>query len=359
MLSLRGEHRLNGLRDTCRALAGLLDMATEFKRLDDIISALLGTRTAHWLSARSALARAAGRPHDPARLELFETLFAALNREVFAVVSDPAATGESRENFAFFEAYFSNFIEGTTFTVDEAERIVFEGQIIENRSADSHDVLGTFAAATRSPWRDQPPADSDTFLAWLKSVNAQVMQQRPDKKPGEWKDLVNQAGATLFVMPELVPGTLREGFERIRALADPVARALMTMFVVTEIHPFIDGNGRTARLAMNAVLSAALQSRIIIPTVYREDYLLPLKALSNNADPKPFIAAMTRVHKWSAAFVYGRPRQQVREQLASCNAFQEDLRNYRLVFPERVHDETDARTGDPIPISVYPPPIGQ
>ncbi len=225
MLSLRGEHRLNGLRDACRALAGLLDMATEFKRLDEIISALLGTRTAHRLSARSALARAAGRPHDPARLELFETLFAALNREVFAVVSDPAATGESRENFAFFEAYFSNFIEGTTFTVNEAERIVFEGQIIENRSADSHDVLGTYAAATRPPWRDRPPADGDAFLAWLKSVNAQVMQQRPDKKPGEWKDLVNQAGSTLFVLPELVPGTLREGFERIRALVDPVARA--------------------------------------------------------------------------------------------------------------------------------------
>ena len=41
------------------------------------------------------------------------------------------------------------------------------------------------------------------------------------KKPGEWKDQVNQAGATVFVLPELVPGTLREAFERIQALADP------------------------------------------------------------------------------------------------------------------------------------------
>jgi hypothetical protein len=335
MLALRGEQRLNDLRDACRALAEPLGLVPEFARLDGLVGALLGTHTARKLTARQALARAAGRPYDPLRLELFDALFSSLNREVFAVVADPAASGVARENYAFFEAYFSNFIEGTTFTVDEAERIVFDGQIIENRSADSHDVLGTFAAATRSPWRDKPATDGEAFFAWLKSVNAQVMQQRPDKQPGEWKNLANQAGSTMFVLPELVPGTLREGFARIQALTDAVARALMTMFVVTEVHPFVDGNGRTARLAMNAVLTAAGQSRIIVPTVYREDYLLPLKALSNNAEPAPFIAAMKRIQKWSAAFVYGQPREQLRAQLAACHAFEEDLRNYRLVFPER------------------------
>ena len=316
-------------------LAGLLDMTTEFARLDGIVGALLGTHTARKLSARQALARAAGRPYDPSRLELFDALFSALNREVFAATSDPALAGVARASFAFFESYFSNCIEGTTFTVAEAESIIFDGRIIENRSAGSHDMLGTFAAATRSPWRDQPAQDADGFLARLKSVNAQVMQQRPDKKPGEWKDQINQAGSTVFVLPELVPGTLREAFERIVALADPVARALMTLFVVTEVHPFIDGNGRTARLAMNCGLSAAGLSRIIVPTVYREDYLLPLKALSHNADAKPFVAAMTRIQSWSAAFDYGVKRDLVRDRLAACHAFEEDLESCRLVFPER------------------------
>jgi Fic/DOC family len=44
-------------------------------------------------------------------------------------------------------------------------------------------------------------------------------------------------------------------------------RAVMTMFVVTEVHPIIDGNRRIARLAMNCMLSAAELSRIMIPTV--------------------------------------------------------------------------------------------
>jgi hypothetical protein len=99
---------------------------------------------------------------------------------------------------------FSNYIEGTTFTVEEAEEIVFHGQMVENRSEDSHDVLGTLNAAATAPWRDQPPITADDFLLWLRSVNALVMQSRLDKRPGEWKEKPNQAGSKLFVVPELL-----------------------------------------------------------------------------------------------------------------------------------------------------------
>jgi hypothetical protein len=74
MLALRGEHRLNDLRDACRTLAGSLDMTTEFARLDGIVGAMLGTHAARKLSARqssfSKVTRAAGRPYDPSRLDL-------------------------------------------------------------------------------------------------------------------------------------------------------------------------------------------------------------------------------------------------------------------------------------------------
>ena len=333
VLMVGGERRLNQLRDHAREVAEQLGYNSQFKRLDTLIGALLGTQAAKHLTARQALARAAGRPYDPHRLEIFEALFTELNRSSLPELPDPASSGAARENFAFFEAYFSNYIEGTTFTVEEAEEIVFHGHIVENRSQDSHDVLGTFNAAALPPWRDQPPRSADDFILWLRSVNALVMQSRLDKRPGEWKDKPNQAGSTLFVLPELVPGTLREGFARIHALAHPLAQAIMAMFVVTEVHPFTDGNGRTARLVMNCMLSAQKLSRIMIPTVYREDYLLPLKALSHHREPQPLIAALSRIQRWSAAFGYGQPRWDVREQLSRCNAFQEDLRNYKLLFP--------------------------
>jgi hypothetical protein len=81
------------------------------------------------------------------------------------------------------------------------------------------------------------------------------------------------------------------------------------------------------------MLSAQALSRIIIPTVYREDYLLPSKALSHNKIAEPLISALSRVQRWSAAFDYSLPRPQLRESLARCNAFQENLRNYKLLFP--------------------------
>jgi len=335
ILTLRGKQRLNALRDQARTLAPQLDLEPEFKKLDAIVGALLGTHASNELRAQDARARAAGRPYDPDRAELFDALFAALHQTQFEHFPDPARTPRAVENFAFFEAYFSNYIEGTTFTVEEAEDIVFHGRIIERRSADSHDILGTFRAITAEPWRSSPPSDVEAFLTWLKGVNALVMQGRADKDPGEWKSEANRAGETCFVVPELVPGTLREGFARIQALAEPHARALMAMFVVSEVHPFADGNGRSARIAMNAHLTATGSSRVMIPTVYREDYLLPLKALSNNREPAAYIRSMTRAQRWSAAFDYDQDVRKLRVDLATCNAFREDLRNYRLVFPER------------------------
>ena len=62
-------------------------------------------------------------------------------------------------------------------------------------------------------------------------------------------------------------------------------------------------------------------------------YLLPLKALSHNRIAEPVIAALSRVQRWSAAFDYSVPRAQLRESFALTNAFQEDLRSYKLLFP--------------------------
>jgi hypothetical protein len=335
LCTIRGEHKLNVLRDDAKAIAPELGLEVQFKTLNTIVSALMQTGKARSLRAADALARSAGKPYDSDRIEIFETLFSAL-RSPFSIIQDPAKTSKSAFNFAFFESYFSNYIEGTTFTVEEASEIIFDGKMIPKRNEDSHDVLGTFKAIMEQPFRSKPPKDEDDFLGWLQQCNFQILSSRPDKNPGEWKEQTNQAGNTIFVHPELVKGTLREGFKRVALLEDPFARALMAMFVITEVHPFMDGNGRTARLTMNAYLTQKSASRIIIPTAYREDYLLPLKALSQNNDPDPFIRSMTRAWRWTTGFDYSN-FPNLWEKMKACNAFTDNPSRYRLLDPHDIN----------------------
>jgi fido (protein-threonine AMPylation protein) len=107
------------------------------------------------------------------------------------------------------------------------------------------------------------------------------------------------------VTPELVPGTLRKAFEFIAAAPTPYAKAALAMFVVAEVHPFTDGNGRTARLAMNMVLSEAHLTRIIIPTAFREDYMTALKTLSGaDHHVQPYVNMLIRAGKFSRWLEY-------------------------------------------------------
>lgn len=89
----------------------------------------------------------------------------------------------------------------------------------------------------------------------------------------------------MFVVPELVRGTLREAHGLLESLPDGLPQAAYLMFVISEVHPYSDGNGRVARALMNAALVAAGQTRVIMPTGYRDDYLGALKALSNGQRP--------------------------------------------------------------------------
>lgn len=285
LLRVAGEGKVNGLRDAAKRVAPALGLTDELARLDAIIGKLLGSRTGR-LSGAAAVARAAGLPYDADRLPLFDALLRELRD--WPVLDRPRrSTQESSfDNEAFFDAYFSNYIEGTEFEVDEALSIVFENRIPERRPKDAHDILGTYRLLSDPEEMSHSAAneihDLEGFLQLLQRRHHVMLAARPEVAPGELKTKPNRAGNTVFVAPELVRGTLQKGLDRFRALETPFARAAFMMFLVAEVHPFADGNGRLARVMMNAELIAGGQQRIIIPTVYRDDYLGALRALSRS-----------------------------------------------------------------------------
>jgi hypothetical protein len=313
-----GEDAVNRLRDEIRALGPALDLESEAAALDALIGALLRTREAE-LSAPSAVARGQGRPHDPDRLARFQVLHAALRDHPPLSRIAPDRGPESSATLAFFEACFSNFIEGTEFTVDEAD-IVFRGAVPDERTANAHDILGTWRIVSDDGEMGRTPVDAKTLEALLTARHASVMEGRPDTRPGAFRQAANQAGPTAFVAPDLVPGTLGQGFDLCRSLETPFQRAAFMMFLITEVHPFADGNGRIARIMMNAELVAAGEERIIVPTVYLAHYLSALKALSQTHRAEPLVRMLDYAQRWTAA-VDWRVLVETRRELEECNAF--------------------------------------
>jgi hypothetical protein len=287
---------INKLRDAARAIAEPLKLQEEFKQLDATIGALLGTRTAR-LSAHSAIARAAGKPYDDSRLTLFQSLASELQGDSFRAAA--AAAHADSHLQAFIETYFSNYIEGTEFELEEAHDIVVQGRPPQYREDDSHDILGTYQAILKSKANPAIPQNFAAFALQLQEWNRLVIESRSSKNPGEFKTESDRAGNTVFVAPELIVGTLEKGYETIMGAATPESRAALAMFVVAEVHPFIDGNGRTARLAMNQFLTHSGLTRIIIPTVYRDDYISALKAMSSNAYPVPMVRMFAQAARFS------------------------------------------------------------
>lgn len=314
-----GEDAARRLRDDVRAAAAGLGMPREAAALDGLIASLLGTGKGA-LRAPAALARQRGRPFDPDRLELFRTLHGALRSRPPVTRLAPDRGTEARSTLAFFEAYFSNFIEGTEFAVEEAAGIVFRGVIPAERPRDAHDVLGTWRIVSDAAEMRRTATGAALFLRLLKARHRTIMQSRPDVRPGAFKLAGNRAGSTFFVAPELVTGTLERAFELHRSLETPFERAVFAMFLVSEVHPFADGNGRTARIMMNAELQAADEERIVIPTVYRANYLSALRALSRTGRPEPLIRVLDYAQRWTAAIGWGAVPETQRE-LDACDAF--------------------------------------
>ena len=318
-----GEAGAARLRDEVRAVAREGGFAEDAAAFDALVGALHGTREAR-LHAPVARARRRGRPYDPDRQALFEALFAALrDHPPFPRVA-PRRGPESRATLAFFEAYFSNFIEGTEFAVEDAADIVFRGVIPDQRPEDALDVLGTWRIVSDAEEMRRTAGSPYAFQTLLRTRHAAVMAGRPGTGPGEFKKSPNRAGLTVFVAPDLVRGTLERGFDLARGLETPFQRAVFVKFLVSEVHPFTDGNGRTARIMMNGELVAGGQERIVIPTIYRDNYLAALRALSQNGICEPLIRMLDYAQRWTAA-VDWRSVRETAEQLAALNAFPDPL----------------------------------
>jgi hypothetical protein len=90
---------------------------------------------------------------------------------------------------------------------------------------------------------------------------------------------------------------------------------------------------------MNAELVAQDEQRMVIPTVYRDDYLTALKALSQSEKPMPIIRVLDFAQKYTDSIRW-EDFDTARSELQHTNAFRDSTeaedQGVRLVLPRNV-----------------------
>ncbi len=187
--------------------------------------------------------------------------------------------------------FSSNALEGNTLDLAETKVVIEDGLTISGKPMKDHlETLGHSLAFNEL--LELAKSDIITeeniknlhkvFYAKIDSNNAGNYRQKPVIVTGSNVD---------FPLPKELDDKMKEFISKLPQLKQDlhaVEFAAMIHALFVNIHPFIDGNGRVARLIMNLALLQAGYNITIIPPVVRADYIRALQA-SNHNNFQPFI----------------------------------------------------------------------
>ncbi len=318
------ERRIDRLREEAVELVKAIGASDQVDDVNGLFERLAGREPLRSNTGELFQAVVHGKGWDERRVEMFRRLARGLAEHSDPDVPAFLPGGRYNPELPFFESYFSNYIEGTVFTVEEARQIIETQEPPASRPADGHDILGTYRCVVDAVGRKAVSESPQSLMGYLGDRHKMILGGRPEMGPGQWKQTPNRVGAYLFVDPKLVEGTLHMGLELVGSVPAGFPRALFIMVVVFEVHPFADGNGRVARVMMNAELSAVDAARIVIPSVYRNEYIAGLRrtSTSEGADVSALMRVMGFAWRWTAAMPW-EDRAATEGQLEATNALRD------------------------------------
>ena len=203
----------------------------------------------------------------------------------------PEQTKQLRDHFRIGLTYSSNALEGNTLTLIETKVIIEDGLTIGGKSLTEIDEATGHARAYDFIF-DLVKNEAVT-LDDIKKIHKLFYQNIDPDNSGKYrKQKVFISGMDVTLPdPEEVESLMKQ-FEKdlagLKSKLHPINYAATIHNKFVTIHPFMDGNGRTARLLMNLLLMKAGYSITIIPPIYRADYISAAYQ-GNKGKDEPFI----------------------------------------------------------------------
>jgi Fic family protein len=194
--------------------------------------------------------------------------------------------------------YTSNAIEGNTLTAGETALILEKGITVAGKPLKDH--LEAVDHAKALDWvldiarhNATPIRETD-----IRNLHRLVTAQSAAGIAGRYADkprYVNtQAGTFNFPAPAEVPALMADLCAWLAAAPDEPASAFVAHNRLVDIHPFNDGNVRTARLLMNLVLARAGFPPIAIRPDDRPAYIVALEVAQGGGGDANFMDLMFR-----------------------------------------------------------------
>ena len=177
--------------------------------------------------------------------------------------------------------YTSNAIEGNTLTRRETAVVIEKGLTVGGKSLKEHLEATNHAAALDFVRTLIPKKPSQLTARDVLAIHDMILKGLDDENAGHYRRVPVRISGSAVVMPNprKVP-ELMDAFEAWLTGAHdshPVAFAAEAHYRLVTIHPFVDGNGRTARLLMNLLLMMAGYPPAIIRKRDRLVYLAALE----------------------------------------------------------------------------------
>ena len=181
-----------------------------------------------------------------------------------------------KEHFKIGLTYSSNALEGNTLTLIETKVIIEDGLTIGGKTLREIDEATGHARAYDFIF--ELIKNPQITLPDILKIHQLFYQNIDPDNAGKYrtkKVFISGMDVTLPAPEQIKPlmNTFEEELKNLEAKLHPIELAATFHNKFVTIHPFLDGNGRTARLLMNLILLKSGYSITIIPPIYRADYI--------------------------------------------------------------------------------------
>ncbi len=241
----------------------------------------------------------------------------AAKQQAIGLPLNPAVLASLRATSKLYTTHYSTMIEGNRLTVEQIREVIELDEHIHGKERDEREVKGYYAALEQlERYVKEELSVTETII---KTFHALVMAGGSSRvKPTPYRDGQNVIrngtnGKIVYMPPEAkdVPELMKELVQWIKnntALPCPIVAAIAHYQFAT-IHPYYDGNGRTARLLTTLILHHGgydLKGVYSLDEYYAKNLTAYYQAISIGPSHNYYMGrAESDISEWIAYFIEG------------------------------------------------------